>query len=104
MPSDDYSVFEETEDDGSTTQAKTDDATAKTTETLNLGHKDERGCPKCGCTEADFDEIATSGSGLTKLFDIQNRQFTVVSCVECGYSELYRGQSKHNVLDFFLGG
>ena len=100
MPSDDYSVFEET-DDGSTEPSKTNEETA---ETPNLGHDDERGCPKCGCTEADFDEIATSGSGLTKLFDIQNRQFTVVSCVDCGYSELYRGQSKHDVLDFFLGG
>ncbi|MCH7662034.1 MAG: hypothetical protein IH933_16145 [Euryarchaeota archaeon] len=26
-----------------------------------------------------------------------------ISCESCGYSELYRGQSKNNVVDFFLG-
>ncbi|ELK55558.1 hypothetical protein C452_08048 [Haloferax volcanii JCM 10717] len=37
------------------------------------------------------------------MFDIQNRQFTVVSCANCGYSELYRGQSSGNFVDLFLG-
>ncbi|GAB3667995.1 zinc ribbon domain-containing protein [Halopiger thermotolerans] len=64
---------------------------------------DERGCPKCGHTETEMDEIATTGSGLSKMFDIQNRQFMVVSCTNCGYSELYRGQSSGNMVDLFLG-
>ncbi|WP_435073129.1 zinc ribbon domain-containing protein [Halorubrum sp. HHNYT27] len=61
------------------------------------------GCPKCGGEETETDEIATSGSGLTKLFDVQNRTFVVVSCADCGYSELYKGQSTGNAVDFFIG-
>ncbi|RKD93295.1 zinc ribbon domain-containing protein [Halopiger aswanensis] len=64
---------------------------------------DERGCPKCGHTETEMDEIATTGSGLSKMFDIQNRKFMVVSCTNCGYSELYRGQTSGNMVDLFLG-
>ncbi|ADB62221.1 Protein of unknown function DUF2082, nucleic- acid-binding, Zn-ribbon domain protein [Haloterrigena turkmenica DSM 5511] len=64
---------------------------------------DDRGCPKCDHTGTEIDEIATSGTGLSKLFDIQNRQFMVVSCTNCGYSELYRGQSTGNMVDLFLG-
>ena len=64
---------------------------------------DESGCPKCGNDETDIDEIATSGTGLSKMFDIQNRTFKVVSCTNCGYSELYRGQSSGNMVDLFLG-
>ncbi|KAB1197196.1 MULTISPECIES: zinc ribbon domain-containing protein [Haloferax] len=64
---------------------------------------DREGCPKCGHAEAETDTIATSGSGLTKMFDIQNRQFTVVSCTNCGFSELYRGRSSGNMIDLFLG-
>ena len=64
---------------------------------------DGHGCPKCDHTETEIDEIATSGTGLSKLFDMQNRQFMVVSCTNCGYSELYRGQSSGNMVDLFLG-
>jgi len=63
----------------------------------------ERGCPKCGHTKTETDEISTTGSGLSKMFDIQNRSFQVVSCTNCGYSELYRGQSSGNMIDLFLG-
>ena len=73
-----------------------------TTETSDLGD-DSRGCPKCGHTETETDTIATTGSGLSKFFDIQNRRFSVVSCTNCGYSELYRGDSSGNIVDIFLG-
>ncbi|ELZ38983.1 zinc ribbon domain-containing protein [Halorubrum tebenquichense] len=77
--------------------ARTDDRAA------SLGGDGEDGCPKCGGTATETDEIATSGTGLTKMFDVQNRSFLVVSCAECGYSELYKGQSSGNAIDFFLG-
>lgn len=64
---------------------------------------DDRGCPKCDHTETEIDEISTTGSGLSKMFDIQNRRFMVVSCTNCGYSELYRGQSSGDMVDLFLG-
>ncbi|MFC4249183.1 zinc ribbon domain-containing protein [Natribaculum luteum] len=63
----------------------------------------EHGCPKCGHTETEVDEIATTGSGLSKMFDIQNRRFTVISCANCGYAELYKGRSSGDVIDLFLG-
>ncbi|ELY68780.1 zinc ribbon domain-containing protein [Natrinema versiforme] len=64
---------------------------------------DDRGCPKCDHTETEIDEISTTGGGLSKMFDIQNRSFMVVSCTNCGYSELYKGQSSGNMVDLFLG-
>ncbi|WP_281195265.1 zinc ribbon domain-containing protein [Halorubrum sp. F4] len=68
-----------------------------------LGSDGDAGCPKCGGEETETDEIATSGTGLTKLFDVQNRRFVVVSCANCGYSELYKGQSTGDAIDFFIG-
>ncbi|SNZ16182.1 hypothetical protein SAMN06269185_2716 [Natronoarchaeum philippinense] len=64
---------------------------------------DERGCPKCGHTETELDSISTTGGGLSKMFDVQNRSFQVVSCVNCGYAELYKSSSSGNLADLFLG-
>ena len=63
------------------------------------------GCLKCGHTEVTTDTISTTGSGLSKMFDIQTKQFTVVSCTNCGYSELYRdvGSRGGDFVDVFLG-
>jgi predicted nucleic-acid-binding Zn-ribbon protein len=71
-------------------------------EDSGLGDGDD-GCPKCGGTATETDEIATSGTGFSKLFDVQNRSFVVVSCADCGYSELYKGQSTGDAIDFFIG-
>lgn len=65
----------------------------------------EEGCFKCGHTEVDVGEISTTGSGLSKMFDIQNNKFQVVTCTNCGYSELYRdvGSQGSDIIDIFLG-
>ena len=62
-------------------------------------------CSKCGCTHYVSDEINVTGSGLSKMFDIQNRGFIVVSCARCGYSELYKRKTSlgMNILDFLIG-
>lgn len=59
-------------------------------------------CPKCGNRQADIDIIRTTGKGFTRFFNIQNRQFTAISCIKCGYTELYKGEKSgiSNVLDF----
>jgi len=60
-------------------------------------------CSKCGGKKAEVDEIRTTGSGFTKYFNIQNRRFTAVSCVACGYTEFYKGlrsSGASSVLDF----
>ncbi|WP_332630883.1 zinc ribbon domain-containing protein [Halalkalibacter flavus] len=67
---------------------------------------EKRGCIKCGHTEAKTKEIATTGTGLSKMFDIQHNKFRVVYCTNCGYSEFYNSQTStaSNVIDFFFGG
>ena len=66
---------------------------------------DTSGCPKCGATETDVGTISTTGGGLSKLFDVQTNSFKVVSCVNCGYSELYRDRTagSSDLVDIFLG-
>jgi len=63
------------------------------------------GCPKCGHTETEVGEISTTGGGMSKMFDIQTNHFQVVSCTDCGYSELYRDtrRSGSDIVDVFLG-
>ena len=69
-------------------------------------NKENYGCPKCGHDEAEVGEISTTGSGLSRLVDVQTNKFKVVTCKNCGYSELYKETSSTagDVLDFFLGG
>ena len=63
-------------------------------------------CPKCGCHEYAADRLQATGGNFAKLFDVQNKKFTTVSCCNCGYTELYRADTSTgwNVLDFLLGG
>ncbi|OZM58097.1 hypothetical protein CIB95_00525 [Lottiidibacillus patelloidae] len=67
---------------------------------------DQKGCVKCGCTTTTQKEIATTGTGLSKLLDIQHNKFIVISCTDCGYSELYNKKSSTagNIVDLFFGG
>ena len=60
-------------------------------------------CPKCGNKHFETDSIRTTGGGFSKFFNVQNRKFTVVSCTQCHYSELYKGTTSTlgNVIDFF---
>ena len=65
----------------------------------------EKGCYKCGSMNAAQKEIAMTGTGLSKMFDIQHNQFIVVYCEDCGYSEFYHKKSStgSNILDLSLG-
>ncbi|WP_017754423.1 zinc ribbon domain-containing protein [Calidifontibacillus oryziterrae] len=65
-----------------------------------------KGCIKCGSTDAGRKEVAMTGTGLAKMFDIQNNTFVVVFCKNCGYSEFYNRDpsTAGNVLDLFFGG
>lgn len=62
-------------------------------------------CPKCGGMEYDHDQFQATGGNFAKLFDIQNKRFTTISCRRCGYTELYRSKTSDgwNVLDFLVG-
>ncbi|MGI8387305.1 zinc ribbon domain-containing protein [Robertmurraya sp. P23] len=64
-----------------------------------------QGCVKCGSHDAAQKEVAMTGTGLSKMFDIQHNQFIVVYCKNCGYSEFYNkhSSSTSNILDLFFG-
>ena len=63
-------------------------------------------CPKCGCTEYESDQFQATGGNFAKMFDIQNKRFTTISCRKCGYTELYKKpeDSGMDILDFLIGG
>jgi len=64
----------------------------------------DRGCPKCGHTDAETDSISTTGGGLSKLMDVQTRGFRTVTCSNCGFTELYKSDAgASNLVDVFLG-
>ena len=59
-------------------------------------------CTKCGCNQYISDQFQATGGNFAKLLDIQNKKFITVSCVNCGYTELYRANTSTgmNILDF----
>jgi predicted nucleic-acid-binding Zn-ribbon protein len=60
-------------------------------------------CQKCEGTAYRTGQLRTTGSGLTRFLNIQNQKYSTVSCMKCGYTELYRvdGTGFGNVVDFF---
>lgn len=68
-------------------------------------------CPKCGGTHARTKEVAMTGTGLSKIFDIEHNHYLFVSCLQCGYTEVFdpevlegkRGQLS-TILDILFGG
>ncbi|SIS57187.1 zinc ribbon domain-containing protein [Salimicrobium flavidum] len=65
----------------------------------------EKGCIKCGSTKAGTKDVSMTGSGLSKMFDVQDNKFTVVYCENCGYSEFYNKASSKgsDIFDLFFG-
>ena len=47
-------------------------------------------CPKCENNGYEVDEFCATGSGISKLFDVQNRRFTTITCTKCKYTEMYK--------------
>lgn len=62
-------------------------------------------CPKCGHRNYEIGQVRAAGSFMAKIFDVQNRKFTSVTCKQCTYTELYNVSSNKlgNVFDFFTG-
>jgi predicted nucleic-acid-binding Zn-ribbon protein len=66
-------------------------------------------CEKCDDREAEVKRISASGTGLSKMLDIQHNHFVIVVCQQCGHAEMYdesvlEGRSDlGNVMDVFFG-
>ena len=60
-------------------------------------------CPKCSNTTYDIGEFRAAGGFWTKVFDVQNKKFSTVTCSRCRYTEIYQADSSMlgNVFDFF---
>jgi len=62
-------------------------------------------CVKCGNTHYEADQFQATGGNFAKLFDVQNKRFTTITCTQCGYTELYKNVDEDgmDILDFLLG-
>jgi len=71
------------------------------TTTLDAKYK----CPKCGNRQAEVGEMRVSGGFWAKIFDVQNKKYSSVTCTRCAYTEFYRVDSSKlgSVFDFFTG-
>jgi predicted nucleic-acid-binding Zn-ribbon protein len=60
-------------------------------------------CPKCQNTEFETDQFAATGGGFSKIFDIQNKKYSTVSCKRCKFTEIYKADTSAlgNIFDFF---
>lgn len=68
-------------------------------------------CAKCGGLDCHMKEVAMSGTGLSKLLDIDYNHYLFVSCLQCGFVEVYnpdvlrgyRSGKLGTVLDLLFG-
>jgi len=60
-------------------------------------------CPKCGNRNYEIGQMRATGGFLSKIFDIQSKKFTSVTCTRCKYTEFYKAESSMlgNIFDFF---
>lgn len=60
-------------------------------------------CEKCGNVDFETDEFRATGGMFAKIFDVQNKKFSTVSCTRCRFTEIYRASTSTlgNVFDFF---
>lgn len=61
-------------------------------------------CPKCENKFYEIDEFRAVGSTLTRLFNVQNKKFTTISCSHCGYTEIFKRTTSTagNIIDFLF--
>lgn len=62
-------------------------------------------CPKCGNTSFESDQFQATGGNFARIFDVQNKRFTTITCARCGYTELYKRMSDTgmDIIDFLFG-
>jgi len=46
-------------------------------------------CCKCKNSGGVTKRVAMTGTGISKLFDIQHNKYVSISCRRCGYTEFY---------------
>ncbi|MGM0213843.1 zinc ribbon domain-containing protein [Enterococcus sp. AZ109] len=63
-------------------------------------------CEKCGNQHYEMDQFQATGGNFAKIFDVQNKKFYTISCSQCGFTEMYKGQTSEgwNIFDFLMNG
>lgn len=51
--------------------------------------KESYACVRCGHEECNVQEVAMTGTGISKLLDIQHHHYFFVSCLQCGKVDVY---------------
>lgn len=46
-------------------------------------------CGKCKNTSAEVRRFAAAGAGITRFLDWQHNEYITVSCLHCGFTEIY---------------
>jgi predicted nucleic-acid-binding Zn-ribbon protein len=46
-------------------------------------------CPKCDQRGAHVEKLSMSGTGISRLLEIQPYRYVFASCHNCGYTEVY---------------
>lgn len=46
-------------------------------------------CTKCDNRGAHVEQLSMSGTGISRLFEVQPYRYAFVSCTNCGYTEVY---------------
>ncbi len=59
-------------------------------------------CPKCSNTQYEIGEIRAAGGFWSKIFDVQGKRFSSVTCSHCKYTEFYKTDTRtlENIFDF----
>ena len=67
-------------------------------------------CRYCNKSGANVERLAMSGTGISRLLEIQPYRYAFVSCCNCGYTEVYDldklsggKDTVRNILDAIFG-
>ena len=60
-------------------------------------------CPKYRHTHYEMNEMRATGGTLSKIFDIPNKKFTLVTCSHSTYTEFYKTKTStlSHIFDLF---
>lgn len=70
-------------------ELRPESARAPRTQTIDEVLAERFVCPRCRGKGGQTKWIATTGTGLSRLMDIQTNEFVAVSCTNCGFTEFY---------------
>lgn len=46
-------------------------------------------CARCDHRGADVQRLAMTGTGISRVFDVQQYRYAFASCSHCGYTEVF---------------